>query len=199
MKTALFLAFTFLFFGSSIASDEPEAVLDISGQGLRTDADYYVLPVVRGRGGGLTLDSADNETLCPLFVVQEQLEVDTGLPLYFSPVNVEQGVIRESTDLNVIFNASTLCIQGTLWSLVYDEPLQKFVVAAGGAAGNPGRETLNNWFKIEKFDDDYKFIFCPAVCDTCRPVCGDLGVIIVNGIRRLALTDDPLKVMFRRA
>ncbi|KAK8713317.1 hypothetical protein V6N13_148538 [Hibiscus sabdariffa] len=75
MKTVLILAFTFLFFGSSIASDEPDPVLDISGQALQTGVDYYVLPVVRGRGGGLTLDSTDNETLCQLFVVQEQLNV----------------------------------------------------------------------------------------------------------------------------
>ncbi|GMI65904.1 ARABIDOPSIS THALIANA KUNITZ TRYPSIN INHIBITOR 5 [Hibiscus trionum] len=199
MKTALFLAFTFLFFGSSVASDGPEPVLDISGQELRTGVDYYVLPVVRGRGGGLTLDSANNETLCPLFVVQEQLEVSTGLPLHFSPVNVEQGVIRESTDLNVIFNVFTICIQSNVWSLVYDESLQKYVVAISGVVGNPGRETLNNWFKIEKFDDDYKLVFCPAVCNICRPVCGNLGVFIDNGVRRLVLTDDPLKVVFRRA
>ncbi|GMI65903.1 ARABIDOPSIS THALIANA KUNITZ TRYPSIN INHIBITOR 5 [Hibiscus trionum] len=191
MKTALFLAFTFLFFGSST----PAPVLDISGQELRTGLDYFVLPVIRGRGGGLTLESADNETLCPLFVAQEQLEVSSGLPLYFSPVN---GVIRESTDLNVLFNASSICVQTTLWALTYDESLQKYVVATGGVEGNPGPETLNNWFKIEKFDDDYKLVFCPTVCDFCRPVCGELGVIIVNGIRRLALTDDPLKVMFMR-
>ncbi|KAE8692807.1 putative Kunitz family trypsin and protease inhibitor protein [Hibiscus syriacus] len=199
MKATLFSALTFLLFSSTIAADQPDAVLDVSGQELRTGTDYYVLPVIRGRGGGLTLGSATNadpNTGCPLVVVQEQLEVSSGLPLYFSPVNVEQqgGIVRVSTDFNVIFNASSICVQSTQWVLAFDESLQKFVVATSG------RETLNNRFKIERFEDDYKLAFCPGVCDTCRPVCGDLGVFIDDdGIRRLVLADEPLKVMFRRA
>ncbi|KAE8692896.1 putative Kunitz family trypsin and protease inhibitor protein [Hibiscus syriacus] len=204
MKTALFSALTFLLFSSTIATDQPDAVLDVSGQELRTRTYYYVLPVIRGRGGGLSLDSAtdaDPNIGCPLVVVQEQQEVSNGLPLYFSPVNVEQqgSVVRLSTDLNVIFNASTICLQSTLWELAFDKSLQKFVVATGGALGNPGSETLNNWFKIERFEDDYKLVFCPGVCDICRPVCGELGVFVdVDGIRRLVLADEPLKVVFKR-
>ncbi|KAE8692806.1 putative Kunitz family trypsin and protease inhibitor protein [Hibiscus syriacus] len=205
MKAALFSALAFLLFSSTIVADQPNAVLDVSGQELLTGTDYYVLPVIRGRGGGLTLGSATNadpNTGCPLVVVQEQLEVSSGLPLYFSPVNVEQqgGIVRVSTDFNVIFNASSICVQSTLWELAFDESLQKFVVATGGVPGNPGPETLNNWFKIERFEDDYKLAFCPGVCDICRPVCGDLGVFIDDdGVRRLVLADEPLKVMFRRA
>ncbi|XVF06973.1 hypothetical protein REPUB_Repub06bG0097400 [Reevesia pubescens] len=198
MKTALFLALSFLLFGSTIAGDELDPVLDISGQQLRTNTDYYILPVIRGRGGGLTLASTGNET-CPLDVVQEQLEVSNGLPLTFSPVNVKKGVVRVSTDLNVKFSAATICVQSTVWKLDNDESTQKLVVTTGGVEGNPGRETLSNWFKIENFEDDYKLVFCPGVCDICRPVCGDLGVFIDGGIRRLALSDVPLKVMFKRA
>ncbi|KAK8590150.1 hypothetical protein V6N13_088931 [Hibiscus sabdariffa] len=209
MKSALSLAFTFLFLGSSIASDEPEAVVDTSGQVLRAGVNYYVVPAVHGHGGGFGLNSASNLSLCPLFVVQEQLEGTHGLPLYFSPVavSVEQSVVRESTDVKVTFNAPTICIQGTLWLLVYDGSIQMFAVGTHEVDGNPhphphphpGRQTLNSWFKIKKFDDGYKLVFCPSVCDTHPPVCGDLGVVIVNGYRRLVLTDDPLKVVFRRA
>ncbi|XP_022743286.1 kunitz trypsin inhibitor 2-like [Durio zibethinus] len=198
MKTTLFLAFSFLLFGSTIADDELDPVLDISGQELRTGTDYYILPVIRGRGGGLTLASTGNET-CPLDVVQEQHEVSNGLPLTFSPVNVKKGVVRVSTDLNIKFSAATICVQSTVWKLDNDESIQKLVVTTGGVEGNPGSETLSNWFKIEKFEDDYKLVFCPGVCNNCRPVCGDLGVFIDDGIRRLALSDVPLKVMFKRA
>ncbi|KAE8688342.1 putative Kunitz family trypsin and protease inhibitor protein [Hibiscus syriacus] len=79
------------------------------------------------------------------------------------------------------------------WVLAFDESLLKFVVATSG------RETLNNRFKIERFEDDYKLAFCPGVCDTCRPVCGDLGVFIDDdGIRRLVLADEPLKQNVQR-
>ena len=198
MKTALFLALSLLLFGSTIADDELDPVLDISGQELRTGTDYYILPVIRGRGGGLTLASTGNET-CPLDVVQEQQEVSNGLPLTFSPMNVQKGVVRVSTDLNVKFSAATICVQSTVWTLENDESTQKRVVTTGGVEGNPGRETISNWFKIEKFEDDYKLVFCPEVCDICRPVCGDLGVFTDGGIRRLAISDVPLKVMFKRA
>lgn len=124
-------------------------MLDISGQELRTGIDYYILPVIRGRGGGLTLASTGNET-CPLDVVQEQQEVSNGLPLTFSPVNVTQGVVRVSTDLNIKFSAASICVQTTLWTLHFDESVQKYIVTTGGVEGNPGRETLSNWFKIQK-------------------------------------------------
>ncbi|XVE90583.1 hypothetical protein DITRI_Ditri20bG0089400 [Diplodiscus trichospermus] len=197
MKTTLFLAL-FLLFGSTIADDQLDPVLDISGQELQTGTDYYILPVSRGRGGGLTLASTGNET-CPLDVVQEQLEVSNGLPVTFSPVNVTKGVVRVSTDLNVKFSAATICVQSTVWKLDNDESIQKRVVTTGGVEGNPGSETLSNWFQIQKFDDDYKLVFCPGVCDICRPFCGNLGVFIDGGIRRLAISDEPLKVMFKRA
>ncbi|MBA0814181.1 hypothetical protein Gohar_020024 [Gossypium harknessii] len=198
MKTALFLAITSLVLGSTIASDEFDPVLDISGQELRTGIDYYILPVVRGRGGGLTLASTGNET-CPLDVVQVQQEVSNGLPLTFSPVNVTQGVVRVSTDLNIKFSAASICVQTTLWTLHFDESVQKYVVTTGGVEGNPGRETLSNWFKIQKFEDDYRLVYCPTVCNFCRPVCGALGVFMDGGTRRLAISDEPLKVMFKRA
>ncbi|XVF41518.1 hypothetical protein PTKIN_Ptkin01aG0286000 [Pterospermum kingtungense] len=200
MKTAsIFLALSFVLFGSTVYGQERDPVLDISGQELRRGIDYYILPVVRGRGGGLTLASTGNET-CPLDVVQEQQEVSNGLPLTFSPVNVDEGVVRVSADMNIKFSAATICAQSTVWMLENDESIQKFVVTTGGVEGNPGRETISNWFEIEKFEDDYKLAYCPVVCDTCRPVCGDLGVFIdEDGIRRLALSDEPLKVMFKRA
>ncbi|PPR99062.1 hypothetical protein GOBAR_AA21617 [Gossypium barbadense] len=172
MKTALFLAITSLVLGSTIASDEFDPVLDISGQELRTGIDYYILP---------------------------QQEVSNGLPLTFSPVNVTQGVVRVSTDLNIKFSAASICVQTTLWTLHFDESVQKYIVTTGGVEGNPGRETLSNWFKIQKFEDDYRLVYCPTVCNFCRPVCGALGVFMDGGTRRLAISDEPLKVMFKRA
>ncbi|XP_073146872.1 kunitz trypsin inhibitor 5-like [Henckelia pumila] len=181
------------------AAEQPAPVLDTDGKALRAGVDYYVLPVFRGRGGGLTLDSTDEQNPCPLDVVQEQSEVDRGLPVYFKPVNPKKGVIRLETDLNVLFNASSICVQTTLWKLdVFDESTGKYFITTGGVEGNPGRDTISNWFKIQKYDSDYKFVYCPTVCDICRPVCGDVGIFIKDGKRRLALSDVPLKVMFKK-
>ena len=183
------------------ADSSPDPVLDIASEKLHTGTDYYILPVVRGRGGGLTLASTGNET-CPLDVVQERQEVDNGLPVTFSPVNIKKGVVRLSTDNNIKFSASTICVQSTVWKLdSHDDSLGQWFVTTGGVEGNPGRETTSNWFKIEKFDDDYKLVFCPSVCDTCRVLCRDIGIYIdqATGIRRLALSDTPFKVMFKKA
>ncbi|KAK2642914.1 hypothetical protein Ddye_024677 [Dipteronia dyeriana] len=207
MKTTLLILSFFIFAFVTkaplvvTADASPDPVLDIAGKKLRAGTDYYILPVFRGRGGGLTLASTGKET-CPLDVVQERHEVENGLPVTFSPVNIKKGVIRLSTDQNIKFNASTICVQSTVWKLdSYDDSLGQWFVTTGGVEGNPGRETTSNWFKIEKFDDDYKLVFCPSVCDTCRVLCRDIGIYIdrATGIRRLALSDTPFKVMFKKA
>ncbi|TXG47966.1 hypothetical protein EZV62_027260 [Acer yangbiense] len=208
MKSTLLILISFFIFAFVTkaplvvtADSSPDPVLDIAGEKLHTGTDYYILPVVRGRGGGLTLASTGNET-CPLDVVQERQEVENGLPVTFSPVNIKKGVVRLSTDQNIKFSASTICVQSTVWKLdSHDDSLGQWFVTTGGVEGNPGRETISNWFKIEKFDDDYKLVFCPTVCDTCRVLCRDIGIYIdqATGIRRLALSDTPFKVMFKKA
>ncbi|KAJ0550512.1 putative proteinase inhibitor I3, Kunitz legume, kunitz inhibitor STI-like superfamily [Helianthus annuus] len=196
MKT-LVLLLLFSTISLSFGQGSPDPVRDIDGNLLRTGTEYYILPVFRGMGGGLTLAPTRNES-CPLDVVQENQEVDSGLPLTFTPVDPKKGVIRESTDLNIIFSASSICLQSNVWMI--EEYEGQLIVSAHGVSGNPGQETLSNWFKIEKYEDDYKLVFCPTVCDFCRPVCGDIGVTITeNGIRRLVISDVPFKVMFRKA
>lgn len=198
----IFFFLSFLLLASYSLGATPDPVLDTAGKILRTGVDYYILPVVRGRGGGLTLAPTRNKT-CPLDVVQELHEVDNGLPLSFTPVNVKKGVIRESTDMNIKFSAASICVQSTVWKLAqYDELRGQYVVTSGGVEGNPGIKTISNWFKIEKYGDDYKLVFCPTVCNYCKVICKDVGIFIENGRRILGLTLGdvvPLKVMFKKA
>ncbi|KAI3721476.1 hypothetical protein L2E82_32489 [Cichorium intybus] len=195
IKTLLLVLFSII--SLSVGQPSPDPVRDIDGNLLRSGTEYYILPVFRGMGGGLTLAPTRNDS-CPLDVVQADLEVDNGLPLTFTPVDPKKGVIRESTDLNIIFSAASICIQSNVWMLEeYDGSL---IVTSHGVGGNPGQETINNWFKIQKYEDDYKLVFCPTVCDFCRPVCGDIGVVIAeNGRRSLAISDVPFKIMFKKA
>ncbi|KAJ6402285.1 hypothetical protein OIU84_014386 [Salix udensis] len=46
----------FVFTKPSLAADEV-AVLDTVGEELKADTEYYILPVLRGGGGGLTMIS----------------------------------------------------------------------------------------------------------------------------------------------
>ncbi|XP_028083599.1 miraculin-like isoform X2 [Camellia sinensis] len=205
MKTTIFLSiFILSTFSSNLiflstANSAPSPVRDIDGKEVRAGIDYYILPVFRGKGGGLTLASTTQR--CPLDVVQARQEVDHGLPLTFSPVNPKKGVVRVSTDLNIKFSAATICVQSTVWRLAnYEKSTGQYFVTTGGVEGNPGPETVRNWFKIEKFNDDYKLVFCPGVCDVCKVICRDVGIYIdEHGTRRLALSDVPFKVMFKKA
>ncbi|CAI9114619.1 OLC1v1015377C1 [Oldenlandia corymbosa var. corymbosa] len=211
----LWLCNTFLICSSSTAKQQqqqqPDPVLDIDGKPLRTSGKYYILPVIRGRGGGLTLSSSDNLT-CPLFVAQDPFEVNFGLPVIFSPAKpTKGGAVRVSSDQNIRFDAATICVQSTVWKLSYDDGLKQYFVVSGGVQGNPGPKTLDNWFKIEKFNredgsdkkksrrEDYKLVFCPTVCNYCKVICRDVGIFIQNGTRRLALSDVPFMVQFKKA
>ncbi|EXB87528.1 hypothetical protein L484_005403 [Morus notabilis] len=195
VTTLLTLSFLLLSFTSKPVS----AVLDLSGKKLQKGVDYYILPVIRGRGGGLKLANARNKT-SPLDVVQDQFEVSSGFPLTFSPANQNQSFVCLSTDLNIKFSAATTCAQSTVWKLdSFDESLGQWFVTSGGVEGNPGRQTISNWFKIEKYNDDYKLVFCPTVCNFCKVLCRDVGIYIKDGIRRLALSDQPFIVGFKRA
>ncbi|KAJ6861807.1 hypothetical protein NC651_037768 [Populus alba x Populus x berolinensis] len=182
------------------ATAAPEPVLDVTGKIIRTGTSYYILPVVRGRGGGLKMASTGRRT-CPLDVVQDRYEASNGLPLKLTPVNTKKGVVRVHTDLNIRFSAASICHQSTAWKLDnYDEWTKQWFVTTNGVEGNPGPETTNNWFKIEKFEDKYKLVFCPTVCQHCKVMCKDIGIFVdAKGVRRLALSSVPLKVMFKMA
>ncbi|KAL6559300.1 hypothetical protein OROGR_004417 [Orobanche gracilis] len=187
---------------AAAAAEQPSPVLDTDRNQLRAGADYYILPVVRGRGGGLMLSPTGNKT-CPLNVVQEQWEVENGLP-----VDPKKSVVRVSTEHNIKFSAATTCAQSTVWSLEYDESNDEYLIATGGVEGNPGGGTVSNWFKIEKYDDGnkgdnnhyYKLVFCPTVCNYCKVICREIGVWVKDGKRVLGLTNDaPFLVMFKKA
>ncbi|XP_072954895.1 kunitz trypsin inhibitor 5-like [Typha angustifolia] len=194
-----FLLTTSLLLPSDAASNA--AVFDVDGHEVRPGVEYYILPVVRGRGGGLTLGSHSNTTTCPLYVGQESSEVNRGFRVTFTPVDPNGKIVQLSTDLNVRFSAATICVQSTVWRLGDVEGVSgRRYVTAGGVEGNPGVGTVSDWFKIERFRGfkDYKLVFCPSVCEFCKVVCGDIGVFVDGGKRWLGLGGMPLPVMFKR-
>ncbi|XP_020213900.1 miraculin [Cajanus cajan] len=210
----IYLAFVLLIALSSqpllgAADASPEQVVDTSGKKLRAGVGYYIVPAVPftrcgryGRcisGGGLSLASIGES--CPLDVVL--VPGSHGLPLTFSPVDPKKGVVRVSTDLNIMFSTDrTSCPEySTVWKLDhFDVSKRQWFVTTGGSLGKPGWQTIRNWFKIEKFDGAYKIVYCPSVFPSSNHMCKDVGVFVdQNGYRRLALSDVPFKVKFQLA
>lgn len=183
----------------SSASEAPDPVLDTAGKKLRAGALYYIWPVYPT--GGLLLDHPENKT-CPLEIVQASTNQPyPGIPVSFSPIYPKKGVVRVSTDLNILFDkAYTPCPESHWWRVdVYDPSTGNYFLTTGGVQGNPGPKTIRNWFKIEKFGPagEYKLVYCPTFCSYCKVMCRDVGVFAENGKRRLALRDAPLKVVFK--
>ncbi|XP_027359395.1 kunitz trypsin inhibitor 2-like [Abrus precatorius] len=213
MKNTL-LAFVLLFAFSSQpllgeAEASPEQVVDTLGKKLRAGLSYYIIPAMPltkcGRygkcrsGGGLALASIGES--CPLDVVV--VDGYHGLPITFSPIDPKKGMVRVSTDLNIMFTTHrTSCAEYSLvWKLDnFDVSKRQWFVITGGSMGNPGWETIHNWFKIEKCDEAYKIVYCPNVFPSSKHMCKDVGVFVdENGYRRLALSDVPFKVKFQLA
>lgn len=188
------------------AEASPEQVVDIEGSKVRVGVNYYIQPVpttpCNGRGpcvvgsGFVLVARSPNET-CPLNVVV--VEGFHGQGVTFTPVNPKKGVIRVSSDLNIKTSLDIVCEESTVWKLDdFDSSSGQWFVTTGGVVGNPGKDTISNWFKIEKYEDDYKLVFCPTVCNFCKPLCRNVGIFRdSNGNQRVALTDVPYKVRFQ--
>lgn len=185
------------------AATVPHSVLDVTKKSLQTNLYYYIFPADTtspDRGGGLAVGGIGDD-LCPPTIIQRKIELQDGLPLTFSPSRRKRnGVVRLSTDLNIQFSFPDSCNQTMVWSLEdFDRTTGKYFLGINGTTGNPGLKTIRNWFKIEAYGREYKLRYCPGVCKFCKVICKDVGLFVVNGKRRLALSDVPYKIVFRQA
>ncbi|KAM0015451.1 putative proteinase inhibitor I3, Kunitz legume, kunitz inhibitor STI-like superfamily [Helianthus debilis subsp. tardiflorus] len=194
MKTIILFSLAFIFAVNSAPAPAP--VLDTRGNYLRTGSGYLLIPLEGLVGGPYVRDLGKKS--CVPGVVLSYNDQD-GVPMTFAPVNPKKGVIRLSTDVNIKFSYSDSCSESNVWRLKYDKGMKQYAVMVGGVEGNPGPETLDNWFKIEKTNDGYKFVYCPSVCSYCNVTCSDVGIVEdKEGLRRLALSDKPLSFVFFR-
>ncbi|CAA7043111.1 unnamed protein product [Microthlaspi erraticum] len=186
---------------SLFATNASGEVLDINGD-LIFGGSYYVLPVNRGQGGGLTLAGRGGE-LCPLDIVQESSEVDEGIPVKFSNWAPRVAFVPESENLNIETDVgATICVQSTYWRVgEFDEERKQYFVVAGPKPEGFEGDSLKSFFQIKKSQDiAYKFMLCPPSCDSGRPKCRDVGIFVDEiGVRRLALSSKPFLVMFKKA
>lgn len=200
LSIILLSSFTYSF---SLAAEALEPLLDDDGKKLGVDSFYYILPASihsRGRGGGLVRGIVGNGT-CSLGLVQDPDNNKEGVPVRFYPINPKKGIVRASTDLNIQFGFTESCNDRTVWKVDedYDAETGNHFVGFGGVVRNTDPEYINNWFKVEKYRYGYKLVYCPTFCNYCDVQCKDIGIVYVNGQRRLALGDFPYNIKFRKA
>ncbi|KAL6196664.1 hypothetical protein ACLB2K_032278 [Fragaria x ananassa] len=177
-------------------------VLDTSGQALQSGVDYYIKPAITDIGGRFTL--IDRNDSCPLYVGQKNTSGSEDFPVTFAPFVEGETVVREGRDQKITFSAFTICVQSTAWKVGEKQSeTQRRLIVTGidqneGIAGPAG-----NYFRINKdadIDGVYSLQWCPTeLCPTCRFICGDVGALIENGKRLLALDGSALPVVFERA
>ncbi|KAJ1377261.1 Proteinase inhibitor I3, Kunitz legume [Sesbania bispinosa] len=174
----------------------PEQVVDTSGKKVQAGSKYYIVPVSSSpHVTGIAFGTVDEQD-CPLDVaVWDDFK---GLPAVFTPVSQKNIGVVLDTDLNIYFPAVTDCEDSTVWALPENDQGTR-TVAVGGVLGNPGSKTIDNWFKIEKYEDAYKLVYCPSVCKSCKFQCGDIGIYENEYGKHLALTKVPLKIRFEQA
>nr|GMC73249.1 kunitz trypsin inhibitor 2-like [Ipomoea batatas] len=187
-------------------------VRDVDGDLVRANTSYYIIPMSVEDGGGFSLRSTKTDESCPLGIFQEdEDDENVGIPVTFSLVNPKKSVIRVSTDLNIEFSETPVeCDISNVWKVDnYKRHPKRFYISPDGVKGNPGSDTISSWFRIEEFERGYKLIHCPSVMenddyeggdeDEIEVLCKDVGLLKYSGQQRLALTDTPLRVVFRKA
>ncbi|XP_019175462.1 PREDICTED: miraculin-like [Ipomoea nil] len=227
MKSIAILFLSFLVFAAITTSvhcttDPPnptEQVRDTDGKLVRVETSYYIIPATNQTGGGLALRNTTHNESCPLGIFQEDEDNENhGIPVSFYPVNPKKGVIRVSTDLNIEFSEAPIqCNNSNVWKVDnYNRNPIRFYISPNGTKGNPGRDTVNSWFKIEEFESGYKLVHCPSVLDhddnddddevydeeeedEIEVKCKDVGLVKYSGQQRLALSDTPFGVVFQKA
>ncbi|XP_052294537.1 21 kDa seed protein [Citrus sinensis] len=187
------ISFLLLAFAAKPLVGRPDPLLDINGNEVEATRDYYVVSAIRGAGGGgLSLFKGRNG-LCPFDVIQESSDLQKGTPLRFATYK-NTSIIHENMDLTMKFSAQTRCNEPTVWKVDdHDEPRGKWFITTGGVEGNPGPQTLKNWFKFQRsvtFPDAYKIVHCPSVCNSCVSLCENVGVSHEDGAGRLVLKAD---------
>ncbi|KAH7569707.1 hypothetical protein JRO89_XS06G0250700 [Xanthoceras sorbifolium] len=209
MKTTPFLPLLlfFLFFAllTKPLLSAPEPLLDNNGEKVEAGTAYYIVSAIRGGGGGGLSLTFNRNGSCPLDVIQERLDVFRGYPMFFYPTNYnseDRGFVYESTDVNILFYANIInCNQQFVWKVDnYDDKRGAWFVTTNGVLGNPGPQTLKDWFKFERAAGNaYKIVHCPSVSESTVHLCGDVGINYDDNERRLVLSPQPFRFFFVKA
>ncbi|KAK8569435.1 hypothetical protein V6N13_046490 [Hibiscus sabdariffa] len=175
---------------SSVANAAKKPVLDSDDEPLRPGIEYYIVSTTWGVGGA-ALESRSVGKPCPKSIVVNGYQ--NGMPVLFYPIDTNDTIIYESTDVNIQFaqgiepNCQTL----TTWKLGdYDPSSGKWWLTIDGNVSNPGPGTLTSWFKIKNGGEGYVLNFCPSVCVSCISLCNEISRYSYDNKVRLGLTKE---------
>ncbi|XP_010540187.1 PREDICTED: bark lectin-like [Tarenaya hassleriana] len=194
MKPVFSFPFVFILLVVSAAGPvRGQEVLDTSGNPVEAGVQYYIIPAKSGNGGGLVPSSRtfNPQQLCPLDVVQSPLPFIPGLPVTFTVLNSADNVLQLNTNLNVQFESTVwLCPETKVWKGEDFENTDEYAyISTGGEIGGP-----NSWFRVLKFVDDYKLVFCKD-----GTTCHYVGTYNDGfGVQRLVVGHEILAVKFQK-
>ncbi|ESW24431.1 hypothetical protein PHAVU_004G130400 [Phaseolus vulgaris] len=197
MKVAVSLTLSFFLFAFTTNlplafSDVSAKVVDSQGRPVSSAAKYYILPFFSGpTGGGVAVGKAGNST-CDATVLQTTDESDRGQAVKFSTRGTSSDAIFTGQPLDIAFADEPLCASSSKWVVVSDDFPEAWV-GIGGAEDHPGKKIMSGTFKIEKFDEGYKLVFCATTTTT---TCYNIGRHDDVKGRRLVLTNKPFQVSF---
>ncbi|KFK44717.1 hypothetical protein AALP_AA1G293900 [Arabis alpina] len=135
-----------------------EPVNDANGNPLKRQAQYFIQPVSREKGGGLVPQILTLTKFCPLGIVQTLLTSQPGLPVIISDPFSDKGNISTNIDLNIEFQSSIwTCTSSKIWTVDdSSSSSDKQYVTSGGSSGQK-----ESFFQIQKYGNDqntYKLV-----------------------------------------
>ncbi|KAK1679554.1 hypothetical protein QYE76_040402 [Lolium multiflorum] len=175
-----------------------ELVYDIEGKELSSKGNYYILPAKHLSGGGLT--TSPSGWLCLHFVLQERNTTLLGTPMRFTPLPWRRSTkepIRLSSDIWIEFHdLDSFCATRLDWHLTDRLPQTLSGRRQLLGAGNEDGGRSFGVFRIEKNGANvtgYKLMACAK-----KESCNDLGLYASKDKTWLAVSDEPLMVVFVR-
>jgi len=194
MKDLLSLTLSFFIFvlianlSLATSNDVVEQVLDINGNPIFPGGQYYILPALRGPGGGGVRLGRTGDLKCPVTVLQDRREVKNGLPVKFTIPGISPGIIFTGTPLEIEYTKKPSCAASTKWLIFVDNVIGKACIGIGGPENYPGVQTLGGKFNIQKHASGFGYKL--GFCVTGSPTCLDIGRFDNDEAgRRLNLTE----------
>jgi hypothetical protein len=171
--TLCFLLFVFITnLSIAFSNEDVEQVLDINGNAIFPGGEYYILPALRGPGGGGVRIGKTGDLKCPVTVLQDRREVKNGLPVKFTIPDISTGIIFTGTPVEIEFFKKPNCAKSSKWLVFVDNVIKKACVGIGSPENYPGVQTLSGTFNIHKHESGfgYKLGFCIKGSPTCLDI-----------------------------
>ncbi|CAO2839153.1 unnamed protein product [Amaranthus hypochondriacus] len=146
-----------------VRATDKSVVLDSSGNPIEVGSSYYIRTAVSqvGIGGGVVVASKPEQPVCPKYVGHLSAGFYKESPVMFYPSELSQKHIHVSSDVYIVFNATSRACPLGAWQVTPDANSDKVFISTGGVVGTP---TTDNLFKIENdpIQGTYQLEYCPT-------------------------------------